>query len=125
MQPNTDLCFHYVRKYKLIVVYDSFALRREDGTYLKVNGDEFNLGRDIDITTFTCGMLRNELNSHAAIPDDMDIEAKMCKDIKLKTRDDLVFPHGSNFEGQDIVLHIKVVEKTGMGMVSEVQSRAT
>lgn len=122
MQPNTNLlCFHYVRKYKLSVVLDDFTWKREDDTSFKVDDGEFNLGRDIDITTFAWRRLWNELEGHATIPSDVDIEVKMwkCKDMKVKTRDDLVFPHDSNFEGQDIVLHIKVVEKTGM--ISEVQ----
>ncbi|XP_066330448.1 uncharacterized protein [Miscanthus floridulus] len=105
-------------KYKLSVVLDDFTWKREDDTSFKVDDGEFNLGRDIDITTFAWRRLWNELEGHATIPSDVDIEVKMwkCKDMKVKTRDDLVFPHDSNFEGQDIVLHIKVVEKTGMDM---------
>lgn len=116
---------YYVRKYNLRVVYDGFTLKRDDGSSLNVHGGEFNLGRDINITKFTWGMLRNELDKHALIPHEMDIEeVKMCKckDMEVKTRGDLVFPHGVNFMG-DIVLYIKLVKKTGM--VGEVQEATT
>lgn len=59
LQPNTNLlCFHYVRKYKLRVLFEGFNLKGNDGIFVKVDSGafDFNLGRDIDVTTVTWGM---------------------------------------------------------------------
>lgn len=100
------------------VVFDDFTLKREDGTPFKVDGHVFNLGRDIDSTRFTWTRLRDDLEHHA-ISSEVEIEVKKielknckCEAMEVKSGDNLVFPHG--FEGQDILLHIKVVEKSGM-----------
>jgi hypothetical protein len=102
--------FHYVR---LRVVFDDFTVECQDGTFFNVDGRGFNLGRDTDFTRYTWGDLRDELEHHA-ITSDMDIEVKKCKCevMKVMPRSSLLFPHG--IEGQDNLLHIKVVEKGGM-----------
>ena len=68
-------------------------------------------------------MPRNELEVHAAIPSEQDIEVMMCrcKDMEVKSQKLQRFSISNcvNFEEKDIILHIMVVEKTKM--VSEVQ----